>query len=139
MGEEVTNEEQVTLPTVYEYSVRVYQTMKEEASTESLGPQYGDEEGLVWEGFSTKLIERLNLPTPYYTKVFGELKRMDCLRQLRRGGNTAPSRWLLVQPPTVELFLKMQPSRKPDAKTSVQQQINDLNNRMGRIEEALGL
>ena len=140
-GRDTMTEEQqeVALPTVYEYSVQVYQAMIEEANTEELGLQYGDEVGLVWEGFSTKLIQRMNLPVPYYTKVFGELKRMDCVRQLRRGGSTTPSRWLLLQAPTVELFVKMEASRIPTAKDSVDQRINDLNNRVGKIEEALGL
>lgn len=128
-----------TLPTLYEYSLQVYQTMVEESSTELLGPQYGDQVGLVYEGFTTKLIAKLNLPVPYYTKIFQELKRMDCIRQLRRGGSTTPSRWVLLQNPTPELWVKMQGDRKPTAKDSTQQQINDLNNRLGRIEDALGL
>jgi hypothetical protein len=137
----MTDEQQeVVLPTIYEYCARAYQAMKEEASTENLGPQFGDEEGLVWDGFSTQVIKDLDLPVPYYSKVFGELKRMDCIRQLRRGGSTTTSRWLLMQDPTPELFMKMPADRTPKgSKVSMQQQINDLNNRMGKVEEALGI
>lgn len=133
-------QEEIVLPTIFEYCVKAYQAMKEEASTENLGAQYGDEEGLVWDGFSTQLIRNLDLPVPYYSKVFGELKRMDCVRQLRRGGSTTTSRWLLMQDPSPELFTKMPADRTPKGgKASVQQQINDLNSRMGRVEEALGI
>lgn len=130
-------EEEVSLPTIYEYCIQVYQAMKQEASQESLGPQYGEEEGLVWDGFSTKLISGLNLPVPYYTKVFSELKRMDCVRQLRRGGSTTTSRWLLLQDPSRELFMKMPEQRKPGANRldRVEQQIRDLNERLMMLEQ----
>ena len=120
------------LPTIYDYCVRVYQAMKEEASEETLGAQYGDAEGLVYDGFMTKLIASLNFPVPYYTKILGELKRMDCIRQLRRGGSTTTSRWVLLQEPTVELFVKMPASRKPGGSRieQLEQQVRDLTNRL---------
>lgn len=127
------------LPTMYEYVVQVYEAMREEASIDTLGSAYGDEEGLVYDGFTTKLIEGLGLPVPYYSKTLKHLQRMDCIRQLRRGGSTTTSRWLLLREPTPELFMTMQPSRAPSAKESLQQQVSDLNTRMGRIEDALGI
>lgn len=139
MSDELHNHDEPALPTVFGYSMQVYQAMLEEASMEALGPEYGDEQGLVYDGFATKLIQNLDLPVPYYTKVFRELKRMDCVRQLRRGGSTTTSRWLLLQEPTPELFREMPEDRTPGAKDSVEQRINDLNNRMGRVEEVLGL
>lgn len=132
--------EEPALPTTFGYSVQVYQAMMEEAQVEPLGPEYGDDEGLVYDGFTTKLIRDLDLPVPYYTKVLNELKRMDCIRQLRRGGSTTTSRWLLIQEPTPELFRKMPEDRTPKgAKESQEQRINDLNRRVGKIEEVLGL
>jgi len=132
---------QENLPTVYEYSVQAYQKMKESASQEILGSQYGDQEGLVYEGFLTKLISDLNLPTPYYTKVMVELKRMDCVRQLRRGGSTTPSRWLLMREPTPDLFRDMGPQKEAPSgwKGSVDQRMNDLNTRLTTVEKALGI
>ncbi len=126
--------EQVVLPTIYEYSIQTYQAMEEQASTESLGPAHGDEEGLVYDGHTTKLIRDLGLPTPYYTKVLKELKRMDCIRQLRRGGSTTTSRWLLMQEPTVELFTKMQASNKPGGSRLdvLEQQVRDLRKRLDK-------
>ncbi len=129
-------EVQVALPTIYEYSIQTYQAMTEQASDELLGPAYGDEEGLVYDGFTTKLIKDLGLPTPYYTKVLKELQRMDCIRQLRRGGSTTTSRWLLMQDPTPELFTKMQPSRKPGGSRLdiLEQRFRDLNDRVTALE-----
>ena len=130
--------EQVVLPTIYEYSIQTYQAMSEQASTEVLGPAHGDEEGLVYDGFTTKLISNLGLPTPYYTKVLKELQRMDCIRQLRRGGSTTTSRWLLMQEPTVELFTKMQASNKPGGSRLdvLEQQMRDLRARITAVENA---
>ncbi len=132
----MVEEQQVALPTIYEYSVQTYQAMTEQASQENLGAAYGDEEGLVYDGFTTKLIRDLGLPTPYYTKVLKELQRMDCIRQLRRGGSTTTSRWLLMQDPTVELFQKMQSSRKPGGSRLdvVEQQLRDLRVRVTALE-----
>lgn len=130
------HEDQVALPTIYEYSIQTYQAMTEQASSESLGAAYGEEEGLVYDGFTTRLIRELGLPTPYYTKVFKELVRMDCIRQLRRGGSTTTSRWLLLQAPTAELFTKMQPSNKPGGSRLdvVEQQLRDLRARVSALE-----
>jgi hypothetical protein len=139
--EQVTTElEQANLPSIYEYSVQVYQQMKESSSYEVLGSQYGDEEGLVYEGFLTKLIGGMDLPTPYYTKVMKELKRMDCVRQLRRGGSSTTSRWLLMQEPTPDLFRKMGPTKETATgwKGSVEQRLNDLNTRLSRLEPPVG-
>ncbi len=128
--------EQVVLPTIYEYSVEAYQAMMEQASSENLGAAYGDEEGLVYDGFTTKLIADLGLPTPYYSKVLKELQRMDCIRQLRRGGSTTTSRWVLLQAPTVELWTKMAPSRRGGGSRMdvLEQQMRDVRKRLNDLE-----
>ena len=128
--------EQVVLPTIYEYSVEVYQAMMEQASSENLGAAYGDEEGLVYDGFTTKLISDLGLPTPYYSKILKELVRMDCIRQIRRGGSTTTSRWVLMQAPSVELWTKMQPSRRGGGSRMdvLEQQVRDLRARVTALE-----
>jgi hypothetical protein len=133
----VAENEHERLPALFEYCVQAYQAMSEEASQESLGVGYGEEEGLVYDGFTTKLIRELGLPVPYYTKVFGELQRMDCVRQLRRGGSTTTSRWLLLQAPTPELYLKMPLSKRAGGSRmdTLEQQVRDLNTRVKALEE----
>lgn len=131
------NGEEEQLPVAYEYCVRVYEAMTNEASLEELGTGYGDEEGMVWDGFTTKLIRDLGLPVPYYTKILGELQRMDCIRQLRRGGSTTTSRWLLLQEPTPELFLNsIQRKRQATSwREIVEQQIRDLTRQVGEMQD----
>lgn len=125
------------VPTIYEYALQTYRKMEEEASVETLGEQFDFIQALVYEGFTTHLVRDLDLPPPYFSKIRSELMRMDCIRQLRRGGNTSPSRWLLVQPPTLELFRGMVATgtAPQGSKASMQQQINDLNTRLSAMEE----
>lgn len=127
------------MPVLYTRCMQVYNAMAEQASVESLGIEYEDQEGLVYEGFLTNLItEEVGLSTPYYSKTTQELKRMDCIRQLRRGGSTTPSRWLLVREPTRELFLNMRAGQSKVNKTSkmaqLEQQVRDLNKRVSTLE-----
>jgi hypothetical protein len=102
-----------------------------------------DEEGdlVVWEGMLTALItQKMNLSVPYYTHVTRALKRMGCIRQLKRGGGTAPSQWELITDPTPDLFEKAQPPKvdKPTDKYSLlQQQVTDQNKRILNLEKAL--
>jgi len=93
----------------------------------------------VWEGSGVKLIDQLNLSPPYYSKVYGALQRMDCIRQIRRGGGGAPSLWLLVQEPTYELYQSVDVLLTPQqaAKDGQQQMLNDLARRVSRLETAL--
>lgn len=91
----------------FEACQRIYKTMEEEATTRTIdGLAF-----LTWEGYTTKLISRLGYPTPYYSKLLGALRQMDCIRQARRGGGAAPSLWILMQPPNLSLW-----QRKDDAK-----------------------
>jgi hypothetical protein len=137
MPEDNTGIEALALPTIFEYAAQVYQAMLEEANQEVLGAAYGEQEGLVYDGFTTKLIRDLGLPTPYYTKILKELKRLDCIRQLRRGGSTTTSRWVLLQAPTPELFHKMPADNKPDTSRmgQLEQRVRDLSNRVNDLEK----
>ena len=133
-------EELKGLPTLYEYSVQLYRQMEEESSYESLGPLYNNQEGLVYEGFLTHLVRDLNLPTPYFSKIRKELLRMECVVQLRRGGSTSPSRWLLVTPPTPELFRKMVARNTPGGTIQMlEQQIRALTARVNTLEQLVGV
>lgn len=59
---------------------------------------------LIYTGFTTKLFKRLGLSVPYYSQVLTELKRMGCIQQIKRGGGSAPSIWLLIGEPDEKSF-----------------------------------
>src|SRR5262245_56841836 len=121
-------------PALFTHCETVYTAMLAKSVTKSA-------EGVqiqVYEGAGTKLFAELGLSTPYYSNVMTALKGMDCVRQLRRGGGGAPSQWLLVQPPTKELFAALpDPSEKALADAVQQQQLNDMNRRIQKLEKAV--
>jgi hypothetical protein len=102
----VAEEEVQPLPAIFEHAKNVYNEMERTAVLYTPPEGTPGEARLVWEGHLTKLITGapLHLSVPYYTSVTRELKRMGCIRQLRRGGGNAPSQWLLLTAPTEELF-----------------------------------
>ncbi len=136
-GTEANDRPPEPVPALFEQCLELYEAMADEASMQTI--QYGEtEEGLVYEGFLTHLVtdsDKLNYSTPMYTKLTRQLKAMDCMRQLKRGGSTAMSRWLLLQPPTLKHFRSVmtqkvaRPSGRLDA---MDQQIRDLNERLTR-------
>jgi archaellum component FlaC len=87
-------------------------------------------EVLVYEGFLTKLFNTQHLSVPYYSAVMDNLQRMDCVRQMRRGGGTSPSQWALLQPPTTDLWDNMgrthTPKGRRDRMEGLEQQVRDL-------------
>lgn len=96
-------------------------------------------EGKVYEDFLTHLFTELGLSVPYYTQVTRALKSMDCIRMLRRGGGRAPSKWMLIQEPTVELFESFVGKsytqlNKARNKGGVDQMAIDLNRRVSTLE-----
>ena len=95
---------------------------------------------VVWEGFLTRFItEELHLSVPYYSSVTQALKRMGCIRQLRRGGGSSPSQWELKHEPTEDLFNNTLP-KKSLILTPLQQlqkQVNDQEVRLKDIEAML--
>jgi hypothetical protein len=100
-------------------------------------------EAVVYEGFLTKLVtEELHLSVPYYTTVMRALKKMGCVRQVRRGGSTSPSQWQLYFEPTENLFTeKAGVSNKRNTQTTRLEQCEDsiqaLNRRVSTLEQAL--
>lgn len=121
----------------YHYCVDTYSLMEERAQRFTAA-QTGTVAMVVWEGFFTKLItEELNLSVPYYTTIRRELIRMECIRQLRRGGGSSPSQWELLRPPTVELWhnapaKRSQTNSKQEATAG---QVGDLNKRVEVLEQ----
>jgi hypothetical protein len=121
---------------LYGHCLITYQTMLSEAT----GIVDDDNTIIVWEGMLTRLItSQLNLSVPYYTAVTKALKRMGCIRQLKRGGGTAPSQWELLMEPTEELFINALPKRIPkmDRYEGIQMQLDAQNNRILKLEKIL--
>ncbi len=106
----------------------------------------GGHQAYVYEGFLTKLFKDELLSVPYYSHVTQALKGMDCVRQLRRGGGSSPSSWLMVQKPTRELFdnytsnSRTSPSgQRPNPRVeALEQRINDLQQQLNRLYEFTG-
>lgn len=127
-------------PALWRHCCEVYAAMEAEAETKTLY----EREHLVWEGFLTKLFKALGLNVPTYSAVKNELTNMGCIRQLRRGGGPTPSVWVLFGAPDVKKFNEQPKSlitksgaRKRTATDILQQQINDLRDRINLLEEAM--
>ena len=132
----------VTMPALYTYSERVYEAMRSQSR-----PVYleGDtQESLVYEGFITKLVlDDLKIHVPNYSKVMAALREMGCIEQLRRGGGSTPSLFLIFeQPPSRELWYEKVPegpksvaSHRYDA---MDQRLRDLQQRLDAMESESG-
>ena len=120
------------VPALFEQSVELYETMADQAKME---PPFHDSEAevLVYDGHLTKLVtDDLHYSVPYYTRLTSILKDMDCIRQIRRGGSTTTSRWILLQPPNLEVFHKVYGKSKANVswRASMEQRIRDLEARL---------
>lgn len=126
-------EEREPIPALFEQCLEVYETMADSASFMKPYPD-SEEELLVYEGFLTRLITKdLNYSNPYYTKVTKRLKAMDCIRQVKRGGSTTPSRWALLKTPQLEHFrdVSSQVTTRPSGRIEgIEQQLRDINKRL---------
>lgn len=124
-----TNEE--TISVMYEHCRKAYSILREEAE------KLGDE--VIWEGFMTHLIgDQMGMSTPYYSSILSNLKRMGCVKQIRRGGSSTPSQWALLQPPTVELFQNAESRTVGKGRIdSLEQRVSDITSRLDAIERML--
>jgi hypothetical protein len=113
-------------PALYEHCCAVYRLMEGKASRR--------DDMVVYEGFLTRDIMEppLHLSVPYYTSIRRELTRMGCIRQLRRGGGSAPSQWELLRAPTVDLYREQEPLRKPGQRRMdvLEQQVRDMRQQL---------
>lgn len=111
-------------PALFDHAVRVYETMRQQATKQTVD----DKEALVYEGHLTNLFRDLDIANPYYTRIMKVLKGQMCLLQLRRGGGTAMSKWLILEPPNEETFREIMERRTPTkGKGAVmEQQLRDL-------------
>jgi hypothetical protein len=130
-------EEAPPLPAIFGHCVSVYKLMREQAEVvEKEGARI-----VLWEGFLTRLIgDELRLPTPYYTSIRNNLVRMECVRQLQRGGGNSPSQWELIKQPTDQLFREKAPKRSQRDREleTMRGQIADLHTRLGKLEGNFG-
>lgn len=119
------------VPALYEHCVEVYEQMANEAKLEVI-----DESGdgrLVYEGFITRLFQDLGLSIPYFSSVMTKLKAMQSVSQLRRGGSTTPSRWVLITAPTLEAFRATPDKHLASAgswRRGMEQQLRDISKRL---------
>lgn len=128
--------ETVVPPALFEHVSTIYNAML-------AGEIEEDKDGhKIWTGFATHLFKEHDLSVPYYTQVMRMLQAMDCLRQLRRGGGTAPSKWLLNQEPTMELFdaaCQIPGAYRGSKAAQTDQMLRDLSNRLTVVEDRLGV
>lgn len=132
------------LPADYEHCVTIFDAMAQVSVPSAAGTKLeGLEDYRVYEGYLTKLFREHNLSIPYYTKIMRLLQRMDCVRQVRRGGGSAKSKWLLVQPPNPKLWGMIMSSAstftgvpKADA---LLQMVKALNERVSALEQKVGI
>lgn len=126
---------------LFGHCVKVYNAMKDDENSQQVNTEEGNTVTL-YTGFLTRLFEDLGLSVPYYTDVMGALKRMDCARQMRRGGGTSPSQWILLREPTEALYNEMILPRhmlaslnpKFEAGEQVMQMLRDLSKRLEKVE-----
>ena len=120
-------------PALFEHVSTIYNAMAEGVEEDKDGNK-------VWTGFATHLFKEYDLSVPYYTQVMRMLQAMDCLRQLRRGGGTAPSKWLLNQEPSMELFdaaCQIPGAYRGSKAAQTDQMLRDLSNRLTAVEDQL--
>lgn len=96
---------------------------------------------IIYEGHLTHLFTReMHLSTPYYTKVTRALKRMGCIRQVRRGGGPQPSQWEMIRNPTRSSFEYDKPKPEKQGSTKIEMledQMMQHNKRLQALEDAL--
>jgi hypothetical protein len=122
------------IPAMYNHITEVYTRMVDQAKPEDIEGR----ELLVYEGHLTKLIMReLRLSMPYYTSITRALRSMGCIEQIRRGGGTSPSRWVLWKEPTFEAWQATDgdKARRGNATTVRDQRVKDLHERVAKLEE----
>jgi hypothetical protein len=128
------------MPALFLHCQRVYETMDAQARPAMVEGDFVN----MYEGYTTKLCQSLGLATPHYTAVFDRLKTMGCVIQYKRGGGGQKSQWMLMWPPTVELWEKHNLKGMGNAvahkqRDALQQQVMDLNARVGKLEQAVDL
>jgi hypothetical protein len=124
----------------FEHCCMVFKEMWDQGTEEDINSSDGKPvtKLRVYEGHLTKLFAGLGKATPYYTTVMTALKQMGCVEQLRRGGGSASSRWILRYEPTLEMFESYE-ARKRGGRgkyAMLEQHLNALTARVADLESA---
>ena len=136
----VTNED--VTPRLFDHAKQVYEEMEKRSRKEADSGTI--EEGVVpaamldvYEGHTTRLFSDLGIANPYYTKIMEALKAQGCIDQIRRGGGSATSKWVLNYPPEEEGFRAiMERKRAPKGKGAIlEQRVRDLTVQVNSLEE----
>jgi hypothetical protein len=141
----MTGHDDKSTPALFGHCVNTYEAMLAEAKKVPFDG--GQSEGMVYEGFLTALFrDKLNLSVPYFTSVTQALKRMGCIKQLRRGGSSTRSQWLLITDPTLELYDEKVAGNESHVQYLTEEDgvrltrsISDLNRRINQLEKMMGL
>jgi len=115
---------------MFEHACNVY---KEMVVQSEIDPELGLR---VYDGHLTNLFKKLRLAVPYYTDIRNRLISIGCIEQLRRGGGSATSRWVLWKEPDLDEW-KLSSSRRPgrgNTMTVLQQQMKDMMAMMRQLE-----
>jgi hypothetical protein len=121
-------------PKLFIHCITVFEQMRREATYCELTDRGETRHVPVYEGFLTKLFQKLGLATPMYTLVMRRLQKMGCVRQLSRGGGSAPSRWELIEEPEYGAFEEAE-NKKPSTRLSVvEDHVGDIEARLAALE-----
>lgn len=133
-------------PMMYDHARKVYEAMETEAVEEPLYDGDGQEtedRQKVYTGHLTSLFQKLELPMPYYTQVMKGLKAQNCVEQLRRGGGTSQSKWILFNAPTEDGWVTYEDNKRGGVKqgkvAQLEQQLSDLRIRVASLEALAGV
>ena len=136
-----------TPPALFNHACVVYQAMLERSYEHDPGD--GSRLMAIFEGRLTALItEELFYSVPYYTSITKLLKAMGSIKQLKRGGGSAPSQWEIITAPTIEKFralalqdptvTKTTGTRNPSRQEfeALEQQLRDLERQINNVSKA---
>lgn len=132
MTDEVVKPE--SIPAVYEHACRVYAEMFRLARP---ADDEIDQALMIYEGHLTQLFKKLRLSVPYYTMIKNRLVEMGCIEQLKRGGGSAESKWLLWKEPRLTEWNAVSgdtPRAKGDWRPALEQRIRDLTSYAQALE-----
>jgi hypothetical protein len=127
-------------PKQFDWALKVFDKMMAEATPQTFegdSPAFDGAPVMVYEGHLTRLFSELGIANPYYTSIMKALKDTGCVEQLRRGGGSAKSQWVLISRPTVDQFMeRAERKRANNSKIGqMEQQLRDLRKTLGDVLE----
>lgn len=127
------------LPALYGHCVTIYRMLHREAED----VDFEGDTVRVFEGSTTNVFNRAHLSTPYYSHVMKRLQNMGCVRQIRRGGGSSMSRWLIITEPTPEAWAQAAEMSRVTARSGkvvqLEQKVRDLQRQFVEMKAVLDL